>query len=156
MVTFAPKIPTHLLAANPPNYQLGCPAGYLRAVTQTTTAMPPIVPGVLHKGATMSFHKGATREMTDCDDDLIPDSGCNETVTGSLEDFMLPMVGSDDSGMDNALMALFNQFNLTIKAGVGAHLHTSTDVSSFARTMATHSPQNSCGASQTTQVACSQ
>jgi hypothetical protein len=74
--------------------------------------MPPIFPGMHHKGVTVSFHKGATREMTDCDDELILDSGCNETVTGSLEDFMLPTVGSDNSGIDNALMALFNQFNL--------------------------------------------
>jgi hypothetical protein len=33
-------------------------------------------------------------------------------VTGFPEDFMLPTVGSDDSGMDYALMALFNLFNL--------------------------------------------
>jgi hypothetical protein len=106
------KIPSHLLAANPPNYQLGRPDGFLEAVTQTITEMPPIVLGMLHKGATMSFHKGATRERSDCDDELVLDSRCNETITGTLLDFMLPTVGSDDSGMDYALMAHFNQFNL--------------------------------------------
>jgi hypothetical protein len=74
--------------------------------------MPPMVPSVLHKGAPEAFHKGATREWTDCDDELILDSRCSEVVTGLPEDFMLPTVGSDDSGMDYALMALFNQFNL--------------------------------------------
>ena len=117
VVTFAPsvvspEIPSHLLVANPPNYQLGCPAGYLGAVTQPITEMPPIVPSMPHKGATMAFQKGATRELTGCDDGLALDSGCNETVTGFPEDFMLPTVGSDDSGMDYALMSLFNHFNL--------------------------------------------
>jgi hypothetical protein len=190
-VAKSPKIPTHLLAANPPNYQLGRPAGYLGAVThlgavtQTITEMPPIVPGVLHKGATMSFHKRDTRETTDCDDavisapkrvfhnpcprrtidpkschgvvkcpphpdprhhcsvdpnvtiidedtwdfppgcddDQIPDSGCNETITDTLLDFIpgtefleeLPTVGSDVSGQDDVLAALFGDnrnFNL--------------------------------------------
>jgi hypothetical protein len=74
--------------------------------------MPPIVPSMLHKGATVSFHKGATRERTDCNDELFLDSGCNETITGSLEDFILPTVGYNDSGMYYTLMSLFNQFNL--------------------------------------------
>ena len=166
-------------------------AGYLGAVTPlvavtpTITEMPPIVPGVLHKGATMSFHKRDTRETTDCDDavisapkrvfhnpcprrtidpkschgvvkcpphpdprhhcsvdpnvtiidedtwdfppgfddDPIPDSGCNETITGTLQDFTpgtefleeLPTVGSDVSGQDDVLAALFGDnrnFNL--------------------------------------------
>jgi hypothetical protein len=111
-VVTSPEIPSHLLVANPPNYQLGCPAGYLGAVTQTITEMPPIVPDVLHKGATMSFHKGATRESADCDDESVLDSGCSESITGALEDFILPTVGFDNSGMDNALMVLFNQCNL--------------------------------------------
>jgi hypothetical protein len=109
------------MASNPPNYQLGCPAGFLGGVLHPITEIAPIVApsAVLHKGTPEAFHKGATTERTNCDDvELVLDSGCSETVTGLPENFMLLTFGSDDSGMDYALMALFNEFNLNYQGWI--------------------------------------